>query len=183
MNNKELVKQIVKLQVLTIRYVNRHTNLICKTHADAERVLTSNKLTCTYLQAVENLREIIIKHCKDSNYLMQSILKLKQDVLNSDIKDLRFGYNPQKRFTEEELALDDYKEQCFFYMITEDVNIYDAVKILDVDYKTILNAIQEEKLLNTYKNKKTWHVHLPECRALFNIENTNEKALYKDWIY
>ena len=183
MNNKELVKQMVKLQVLTIRYVSRHTNLICKYRNDAERILTKNKLTCTYLQGVENLKENMMKYCKNNSYLMQSVLELQEKILNSDIKDLRFGYNPQKRFTTEESELNDYKERCFLYMITEDVNIYDAVEILGLNYKTILNAIQEEKLLNTYKNKHTWHVHLPECRALWDIPNADEKALYKDWIY
>lgn len=45
MNNKELIKQMVKLQVLCVRWVERNTNLQCKTFGDMDRVLKNGKLT------------------------------------------------------------------------------------------------------------------------------------------
>lgn len=60
------------------------------TNGDMERILTSNKLTCTYLEAIENLKSNIIKYCNNSAYLMEEILKLEISIKNSDIKNLRF---------------------------------------------------------------------------------------------
>ena len=65
------------------------------------------------------------------------------------------------------------------------VKIKDAIKELNnkVTETAIKQACQQERLLNTKKVGKTWMVHIPECRAYWNIPDVEEKHLYKDYIY
>ena len=42
---------------------------------------------------------------------------------------------------------------------------------------------QQERLLNTEKIGRDWRVHLPECRAYWNIPYTDEKDIYYDLKY
>lgn len=182
MNEKEMVKQLVKLQILTIRWIERNTNLKCSTHRDMDRVLTANKLTCTYSQAVYNLKSNIKKYSNNS-YLNEEIIKLEKAIMESNLKDLRFGVEPQKKFTKKEHELDTYKLQVTFFMINEMVGIKYIVENLGIAETTVKQACQQERLLNTKKIGKNWMVHIPECRAYWNIPDTCENNLYKDWIY
>lgn len=170
MKNKEIVKELVKLQFLCIRWIERNNKLECKTQRDMERVLTGKKLTCTYLEAVRNLESYIMVYCNDSIFLMESILKLEGIIKESDIKDLRFGYEPQKKFTEEEKELANYKLERSFFMLNEMVAIKYASEKLGITESAIKQACQQQRLLNTYKVGKTWVVHLPECKDYWNIE-------------
>lgn len=183
MNNKEIINKIVKLQILTIRYVERNTNLKCNTHRDMERVIMGNKLTCTYKEAVDNLYSNIKQFCKENDYLMEEVLILKEEVENSSIKELRFGREPQKRFLDEENLLDSYMLKRTFFMINEMVGIKDAAEMLDLTESAIKQACQQERLLNTRKVGKSWMVHIPECRSYWNKPDTNEEHLYSNWIY
>lgn len=109
MNNKELVIKLVDLQVDLVKYVEKHTNLKCKTHRDFDRVITSNKLTCTYSLAVKNLYNNAVKFIPGYAFnaeLLDEIVKLKNEVENSELKGLRFGLEPQHKFSEEERELD-----------------------------------------------------------------------------
>lgn len=183
MKNKEMVKQLVKLQILCMRWVERNTTLTCATHRDMDSILTSNKLTCTYGDAVGNLKNNIIKFCRESNYLVEEVTKLQEEIMESDIKALRFGIEPQKKFTEEEKELDNYKLQRTFYMINEMVGIKYIVEALKLTESQVKQACQQERLLNTKKLGKNWMVHIPECRTYWNIPDTEEGHLYKDWEY
>lgn len=183
MENKMLIKNLVKLQILCVRWVERHTSLLCKTHRDIDRIITANKLTCTYGVAAENLYTNIKKYCSNSNYLLEEILKLKDNINNSNIKDLRFGVEPQKQFTEEEKELDTEMVKRKLFMLTEMVGIKEAAEILGLTETAIKQACQQERLLNTTKVGKSWLVHIPECRAYWNILDKDEKHLYKDYIY
>ncbi|MBW6408782.1 hypothetical protein [Clostridium weizhouense] len=182
MNKKEIIKQLVKLQILTMRWIERNTNLQCSTHRDMERILTSNKLTCTYLIAINNLKSTIIKYC-NNDYLNKEVLQLEIAIKESTIKDLRFGLEPQKKFTEEEKELDDYKLKRTFFMINEMVGIKYIVENLGLTESAVKQACQQERLLNTKKIGKNWMVHIPECRAYWNIPDIEENHLYKDCIY
>ncbi|MFT8349242.1 hypothetical protein [Clostridium saccharoperbutylacetonicum] len=183
MENKMLIKDIAKLQILCTKWVERHTSLKCKTFRDIERVITANKLTCTYGEAVENLYNNIKKYCNNSNYLVEEILKLKENMNNSDIKDLRFGVEPQKKFSDFEKELDMEMIKRKFFMVTGIVSIKDAAEILGLTETAIKQACQQERLLNTSKIGKSWMVHIPECRSYWNLKDENEKHLYKDYVY
>lgn len=182
MNNKEIVKQLTKLQILTIRWIERHTNLKCSSYRSMEQVLTANKLTCTYLDAINNLKSNIEEYC-NSDYLKSEVLNLENIIKQSNIKDLRFGFEPQKKFTEEEKSLDEFKIQCTLYMVNEMVDIKYASQELGINESVIKQACQHDKLLNTRKIDESWMVHIPECRAYWNIPDTDNKHLYKDWVY
>lgn len=183
MENKEIVKQLVKLQILCMRWVERNTNLKCSTHRDMDRILTSNKLTCTYGDAVQNLKDNIIRFCGESSYLLEKVAKLQEEITESSIKDLRFGLEPQKNFTQEEKELDNYKLQRTFFMINEMVGIKFIVDALGLTESQVKQACQQERLLNTKKIGRNWMVHIPECRAYWNMQDTEEGHLYKDWEY
>ena len=115
----KLVKKLAKLNILCVRYVERHTNLRCPTWRDVNRVITANKLTCKYGDAVNNLYKNIMKLCKNSEYLTGEIIKLKEEIEQSNIKELRFGVLPQKKFTERESELDEGLIKCQFYYNSE----------------------------------------------------------------
>ena len=183
MENKEIVKELVKLQILCMRWVERNTTLKCKTHRDMERILTNNKLTCTYGEAVENLKTNITKLCNNSAFLLEGILNLEKEVENSPIKSLRFGVEPQKKFNKEENELANYKLERTFFMINEMVGIKDAAEMLGLTETAIKQACQQERLLNTKKIGRTWLVHIPECRLYWNIQDNGEDHLYYNWKY
>lgn len=183
MKKEEMVKMLVKLQILCIRHVERNTNLRLYTHRDMDRILMNGKMTCTYGDAVINLESNIFKYCKTSSYLMDEISKLKTIIEESDIKNLRFGLEPQLKFSKEESILDTAVLKYRFYMINEMVGIKDASAILGIRDTTIKQACQQERLLNTKKIGKNWMVHLPECMSYWNIEDNDENHLYHNFKY
>ena len=62
-------------------------------------------MTITYGESIKILEENIRKY-KGSNSLFKRAITLKEKILDSPIKDLRFGLEPQKRFTKIEHELD-----------------------------------------------------------------------------
>lgn len=183
MNNQELINRLVKLQFLTIRWVERHTNLKCPTHRHAERILTGNKYTCTYLEAINNLKANIIKHCSSSEYITREMVNLLQDIKESNIKDFRTGVEPKIKFTKEERELDTHRVKRTFFMIGEMVDIKYMAKELGLTESAIKQACQQERLLNTKKIGNNWTVHIPECRAYWNIPEVDNRFIFKDWVY
>lgn len=65
------------------------------------------------------------------------------------------------------------------------VSIKDVVGIFNnvVTESAVKQACQQERLLNTKKIGKTWIVNIEECRAYWNIPDTENSHLYNDWIY
>lgn len=174
MTNKEIVEHLAKLQVLCVRYVERHYNLICKTHRDLDRVIIKNKFTCTYLEAINNLFENVNKYCKDNDYIFNETIKLKEVIENSSIKNLKFGLN-NGIFSEEEKELDNYMLDRKFFMINCMVSIKEVCEILkDLSIGKVKQACQQDRLLNTKKIGKTWLVHIYECKQLWNVEYNDE---------
>lgn len=182
MNFKEIVKELVKLQILCVRWVERNTSLKCFTFGDMDRILKAGKSTVTYKEAVENLKMNIERHCK-SDYLLTSILQLGQSIEKSEISGLRFGIEPQKKFTEIEKELDIEILKRTLYMTSGMVSIKRIGEILGLTEGAVKQACQQERLLNTQKVGKTWLVHIEECRAYWNIPDTDESHMYKDWVY
>jgi len=184
MNNKDIVKNMVKLNVLTARYIARHTQLRFETYRDIERVATSNKLLITYGEAIEKLKEVIFKYCKECEYLITKICELEQAVQDSEVKDYRFGIEPKLKFTKEESELDSYRISRTLYMTNGMMGIGDLIKELpSLSYEQVNKACREEKLLNTVKTKNYWIVSIHECRSYWNIKDTNKEHLYVDWEY
>ena len=171
MDNNDIVKELVRLQILCIRWVERKTTLKCLTQRDMDRVLTSNKLTCTYGLAIANLKSNIFKYCDNSTYLKESVIKLEEIINNHPIKDIRFGLEPQKKFTKEEVQLDIYKLQQTLSLTTGMISIKNAAEIIGVPESTIKQACQQERLMNTIKISKTWIVNLNECKTYWNISD------------
>lgn len=182
MENKMLIKDLVKLQILCMRWVERNTSLKCSTQRDMDRIIMNGKLTCTYGEALENIKDNIKKYCKN-DYLVESVLKLDDALKESDIVNLRFGVEPQKKFSDLEKELDTEVLKRKFFMINEMVGIKEAAEILGLTETAIKQACQQERLLNTKKIGKSWMVHIPECRAYWNLKDEDEKHLYQDYIY
>lgn len=102
MTNMEIVKKMAKLNILCARYSERHNIIKCKTWRDIDRLITGNKMTIKYKDAADVLCTNISKICGANEYLVKSALELKVEIYNSDIKDLRFGLEPQRKFSDEE---------------------------------------------------------------------------------
>ena len=182
MENKELIRLLSKLQVLCVRYVERHTSLRCVSYRDIDRIITKNKLTCTYAEAIENLYNNISKYCRENSYLMEQILNLKEAFDLSEILNLRFGVEPQRKFNALEKDLDIYREKQIFFYIGEMNSIKDTCAVLGLNEETIKKACQEERLLNTKKVGNGWQVNLRECMQYWS-KTLKEDGLYKDWVY
>lgn len=185
MTNTVLINELAKLQVLTKRYVERNSNLRCSTFRDMNRLIMNGKLTCTYSLAAETLYNNIKKYCNKSAYLLEKCTLLKESINNSDIKDLRFGLQPQRKFSKLENELDLAFEKRQFFMLNEMISIKDMVDVLDnkVSETAIKQACQQERLMNTSKVGKAWLVHIPECRAYWDINDNDETHLYNNWEY
>ena len=89
-------------------YVESTTNLICETTREFERILMKNKTHCTYEKGIENLCYWISVYASNNKELLTKARDLYIKIKDSDIKELRFGLEPQKRFTEEERQFADY---------------------------------------------------------------------------
>ena len=90
--------------------------------------------------------------------MTEEVLKLKESINNSNIKELRFGLEPQKKFTEEEKLLDYEMLKRKFFMINEMVGIKELCSILGLTESAVKQACQQERLLNTKKIGKNWMV-------------------------
>lgn len=175
MDNKELIKEMVKLQVLYVRWVERNTDLRCHSFGDLDVILKGKKFTITYKEAVENLKTNIEKYC-ENDYLLKSVLQLKKNIYESELSNLRFGYEPQKKFTDLEYSLNIEVLQRTIFMLNGMVEIKHIVENLGIKESTIKQACQQERLLNTKKLGRTWMVHIPECRSYWDIPNTDTKG-------
>jgi hypothetical protein len=182
MENKGLIKEMVKLQVLCVRWVEKNTNLKCSTLWDMDRILKGSKFTITYEEAVKNLRRNIEKYCKNE-YLLNAVLQLEDDINNSEIKNLRFGLEPQRNFSDLEKELNTEVLKRTLFMTNGMVGIKYIVENLGLTESAVKQACQQERLLNTKKIGNNWVVHIPECRAYWNIPDTNDNNLCKDWEY
>lgn len=183
MKNKELVKELVKLQILCVRWVERNTNLSCSTQRDMDSVLTKNKFTCTYAEGVMNLKNNIEEYCKESKYLLENVVELEIKIKNSSIAKCRFGLEPQKKFTEEEKNLNEYMLKRTLFMINEMVGIKYITENYGLTDGAIKQACQQERLLNTKKVGKSWMVHIPEVLNYWNVTRKNKNSIYDNWEY
>lgn len=182
MNNKKIVHQMVKLQVLCVRWVERNTDFRCSTFADMDRILQGGKLTVTYGEAIKNLKKNIEQYCKNT-VLVEDVIHLEEAVNNSNIKELRFGIEPQMKFTDIEHELDNERIKRQLYMTGEMVGIKYVVENLGLTESAVKQACQQERILNTKKIGKNWMVHIPECRSYWNVQNTDSSSLYQNWEY
>lgn len=182
MTNMEIVREMVKLQVFCVRLVERTTNLECKTHGDMDRILMGGRFTITYKEAINNLRINIEKYCKNG-ILKNHVLNLQHEINNSEIANLRFGMEPQRKFTELESQLDEEILKRKLFMLNEMVGISYVVKNLGLTVSDVKQACQDNRLLNTKKIGENWMVHIPECRAYWNMPDENDKHLYKNFIF
>ena len=178
-----LVKQLAKLNILCVRYAERHKHLVYSTWRDVERFITGGKPACTYEYAVNKLYENANKLCKNSDYLVSETIKLKEEIENSTIKELRFGLEHRKKFTELENELDIELTKYHLLYNSDTVEIKKAAEILDckVTESAIKQACQQERLMNTKKVGNVWLVSISECRNYWNIQNEDEKSL--KWEY
>lgn len=178
-----LVKQLAKLNILCVRYAERHKHLVYSTWRDVEHFITGGKPACTYEYAVNKLYENANKLCKNSDYLVSETIKLKEEIENSTIKELRFGLEPSKKFTELENELDTELTKYHLLYNSDTVEIKKAAEILDckVTESAIKQACQQERLMNTKKVGNVWLVSISECRNYWNIQNEDEKSL--KWEY
>lgn len=163
MENKVLVKELARLQVLCVRYVERHTTLRCRTVRDLDRIIFKNKFKATYIDAVKNLKENIKEYCKDSNYLNTAVENLEENIKNSNIKDFKLG-KENNQFTELERELNTVFLVKQLKMQTGLYSIKEIAKDLNLNEETIKKAAQKEQLLNTKKVGKTWLVDYKEVK-------------------
>lgn len=167
MENKELVEKLAELQMLSVRYVERHTTLRCTTLRDLDRIIFKNKFVATYINAVENLKDVIKAYCKDSEYLKVAVENLENNIKDSEIKDLKLG-KENKQFTELEKELNTIFLVKQLKMQTGLYSIKEVAQKLNLNEETIKKAAQQEKLLNTKKVGKTWLVNYNEVKDYWN---------------
>lgn len=181
MSNEDLVYRLVKLRHLFVLEVERNTDLVCKTYRDLDRIFMKQHLCISYGKAIENLIGCITRFYPTSMF-KEEALSLKDDILNSPIRDLRFGLRPQRRFTEEELALDNYLLRCTLFLQCSMTEIKVIAEKLGLTVGQIKQACQQERLLNTKKVGGSWEVSINECRKYWNIpEDKTSPAYFREY--
>lgn len=168
MENRELVERLAELQMLCKRYVERNTNYTCKTIMELNRLIMGNKLTCTYEFASKTLLKNINEWCKNSEYLNKEANTLYENIKKSTIADLRFGYEPQKRFNDDEKNLDRIFLVKQLQMQSGLYSIKEVSELISVTESAIKQACQQERLMNTRKVSKTWLVDIKECKKYWD---------------
>lgn len=168
---ERMVADLVKLQFLVIRYVERHTALKYITLRDVDNVITNGRPTITYSRAVENLYKHAKIRTRNCKIILDSIVELKSKIDNSELGKLKFGVNTPTKI---EYELDQYLLRRSFFMSTGMVGIKDASEMLNITESAIKQACQQERLLNTKKVGRNWVVHISECKAYWNVEDTND---------
>lgn len=181
MDNKDLIRLLTKLEILCARYIERRTVIRFECHRDLDRLLTNN-LIGTYGEAIEKLYKAISEFCEDNTYLMGQISFLKESFKLSKISELRFGLDSKKKFNDEENELEVYREKQLSFYTGDMDTIKRTCIILGLKEDTLKKACQKEKLLNTKKVGREWHVNLRECMKYWNII-LKEDGFYNNSIY
>ena len=180
---EDMVSDLAKLHVLLIRYVERNTNLKVVSMKDFEMVLQGGKMTCTYAWGIQTLKKYITQFCKNEK-IIELMKDLEERILNSDLKDMRFGISPQRKFTDLEYELNDLLSRRQMYMNIEMKSLAFISEQIGLSVSTIKQACQQERLLNTQKHGKTWLAHIDECREYWNIEKQEDnKLLFSEFKY
>lgn len=175
----ESIEKLIKLNILYIREMQREDILKIKSYAQYWDNLTNRNSNCTVSMAVQNLKDKIDRN-SNIDYLKTEIASLRQEINNSNIKDLRF-YNVENP-TEQEIKFENLALKRVLYMI-DMIPISEAMEIIKQSQTAIKQACQQNRLLNTEKRSKTWFVHIGECKAYWNIEDKKENSLYNNWEY
>lgn len=83
MSNKELVIKLVDLEFSLVNYIEEHKKLKFKSHRDVNRIITANKLCCTYGFAVQYLYRVAVKfipkYVRNTELLLDEINEIKDD--------------------------------------------------------------------------------------------------------
>ena len=169
MNEQEMVKTLAKLQILCVNAVEKSTGLRCRTCRDFDRIIQKNKLTCTYGEAAENLIKSMVAFCPDTIYLIRIAKKLKSNILNSKIRDFRFGLEPQKKFSEEEERLNCLlvSTQLNLQIAYTEKNKISIDEVVDVfgDFlhkEKLVELCENGELSNISKTDDGWYVDMFE---------------------
>ena len=109
LNKKVLIKELVELHGAIAKEVDDKNIYKLVTHGDYNKILMGNRKTITYTMAIDNLINFLTryKHNIDPS-LFKKAYELKTKIESSEIKKLRFGGNPPKRFTADEKELYNY---------------------------------------------------------------------------
>lgn len=175
----ELIEKLIKLNILYVREMERRKIIKLKNMGQLTDSLGTHSENLTVSKSVQYLKDRIDIN-SNIPYLKEEILKLKEEINNSKIKDYKF-WNGTK--TKEEKELEDLVFKRLFFMETCFVGAIQAAECTGIPASTIKQACQQQRLLNTKKIGKTWIVHLPEVRTYWNVPDMDEKYLYKDWEY
>lgn len=181
MSNEDLVYRLVKLRHLWVCEVERNSDLVCKTYRDLDIIFMNRHLCTTYGKAIENLIEWMNKIYPNSIF-KEEALSLREDILNSPIRDLRFGLEPQRRYTKDESELDNYLLRCTLFLHCAMKEIKIVAEQLGLTVGQIKQACQQERLLNTKKVGATWEVNIHECRKYWNIaEDQTSPGYFREY--
>lgn len=169
--SKELVERIAEQHILLIRDVENNTSLKCPTHRDVDRIVMANKMFTSYGEAVDNLILAMDRYNVKNKNLRTELHKLKEEVINNPVKELRIGLVPaNKPQTEEEMKLDRVYLIKKLEMLANMVSIKEASEIVGIGVTTIKMAATEERLKNIKKSGKVWLVNLIEVEKYWGKE-------------
>jgi len=164
MTKSEMVKELAYLQIMLVRWTERNTSKKFKTYREIDRLITGNRYTQTYGEGILQLEKGYASCTNQS--LIELVQKLKENILNSELKDVRFGLSPHRPFSDEEHELTRLLLTTYLSLMSCLDTIGNVAEQLNISPETIKKAAQEERLLNTKKTGKTWEVELAEVRNL-----------------
>lgn len=160
MDKMQVVKELVTLQILYIRWMERNTEVRYETHGKVQEVLYRGCDFANASEAIKNLKRNIFERTH-SAALKERVEKLEKNSHN----DFKIGVDRKNSFSEEERELNYKMMQFYIELLNGMLTIKDASNILNIPESTIKQACQQERIMNTQKIGKTWVVNIEECKT------------------
>lgn len=131
-----VVKMLVQLQFLYIRYIERIENK-CKSPKEIDNILLNESILITYKEAFNNLKNAMLKNCNNV-HLNKRLNDIENGIVVNDLEKLRFGKeNENYKFKEIECILCKEMRQEIEHMMQNMISISKASKLLDISKTTI----------------------------------------------
>lgn len=161
---KKIARDLGILQVLCVRYLERHRIKYFKTHKDLDSILLGDNYYRTFEEAIK----ILLKwKSKINNFEIQNkMVYIQEEIKKMDMTKLRIGIYSD--FTELEKIINLELKKGKVSMLVEMFNINEVSEKINTDISLIKEACEKELLLNTKRSKSGWIVHLPECKQFFS---------------
>lgn len=168
MKDSEIIKELVYLQALYIRWYERNVEKKFKTYESMNYLIFKGKDYVTLSEGVQNLLQDIEKYCECIE-INKRIFNLSNFIKSSKIKNLKIGFFKDFNISQLEIELNRIYSLYQLEFNIDFTTIEIISKKFGLNQSEIESACEEEALLNTKYIQGIWLVHPKEVAAYFNL--------------